>query len=219
VTRKVFLGCVLLSSLAVLGCATREKVRLTNWGAPSYERLHVVYEVRPLSAHAAPEDRQAVQAASYVAGGDDVLRRSVMWLEIEYPCRGVHADFARATLRIVADHPGAKAEPDADDKPLPSSWLGLRIARQRRKPPTAAAHESVQQALVLELPKTELDRVLRGLADEGFFDAEGMSPADSRLSVTYNGVQVAKGWTGEPRLDHLVRLVERHGTPVVDGGR
>ena len=63
------------------------------------------------------------------------------------------------------------------------------------------------------MPKTELTAVFLDLADDGYFKNPAVKDGASHLEVTYNQGQVEKAWNREPRLEQLVDLLKRHGSP------
>ena len=67
---------------------------------------------------------------------------------------------------------------------------------------------------MIDLPKTELDSLLKDLASDGFFKRQDHVGGQSNLAVTYNRATVGKGWNREARLDDLIKMLESHGTPV-----
>jgi hypothetical protein len=168
---------------------TPEKVALNSNGAPNYQRLSIVYDVK--SDAAALDQPPAVRPVSYSQDAATTPPTGRFRLEVQYPYPGVHRGFARATLRIVTDT-------------IPPKTTGNIRPRPSR----------MEEALVLDLPKSQLDALLKDLAADGFFKRSSIPGPQSTLAVTYNRGRVEKGWNREQRLDDLIEMLRHHGTPV-----
>jgi hypothetical protein len=158
-------------------------------------------------------------------------------LELQYPYPGVHSAFARATLRIVSDvkiskpvqppavvewkdafsgtpvtysqhSPSGMSAPQPMTKPEP-------IAPPANLPPEEQEElAATEEVLYIDLPKTEIDALLRELAKEDFFKAPSNPDGQSHVLVVVNKGRCEKGWSRDEQLDRLVELLRRHGAPL-----
>jgi hypothetical protein len=200
VRRSVILSLSLLGSLGfAAGCVTPEKVTVTTTGVPDYQRMHVVYDVNSDSGRLdQPPVCQVSQADEATPNPPSTRVR----LELEYPYPGLHPAFARATLRVL----------DGSNPPQTTAAKDNSKASAKKSKESSSAH--FEEALVIDLPKTELDSLLKDLAGDGFFKKQDIASGTSNLTVTYNRATVEKGWNHEARLDDLIKMLEAHGSPV-----
>ena len=158
-------------------------------------------------------------------------------LELQYPYPGVHPAFARATLRIVTDVKISKAP----EKPAAVDWSnafsgspvtysqhspsGMSAPQPMKKPEPVAPPANLppeeqeelaatEEVLYIDLPKTEIDTLLRELAKEEFFKAPSNPDGQSHMLVVVNKGRCEKGWSRDEQLDRLVELLRRHGAPL-----
>jgi hypothetical protein len=202
-TLSIAFEIVGLLSFAAAGCATPEKVTLTSSGTPNYARLHVVYDV---SSDAASFDQPpSVRTVSQEDEAAPHLPAGRVRLELQYPYPGLHPAFARATLRIL---------PTSSDPPLrgaAATKAGSNASKSKD-----GSRSQAEEVLVIALPKTELDSLLKDLARDDYFKRTDIASGQSNLAVTYNRSTIEKGWNREPRLDALIQMLQQHGTPAVE---
>ena len=147
------------------GCAFSEKVTLTDSGAPAYHRLHIVYDVKSDDENFRLDRPATVQTVSHSRSpdGEAFPQSHQLRLEANYPYADVQPEFARvASPRATG---GRTSGPSTD---------------------------GMEEMLVLDMPKTELDKLLVDLARSGFFDPETSAATEAHLQVTYNRGEVAK---------------------------
>lgn len=211
--------------LAVAGCSSSEKIRLTESGAPDFQSLEIVYDVDSAGGLAGPSEPNAVRPAGLSDSGHaDQGAPTRLRLEIQYPYPGIHPEFVHATLRVVAA--GANGSDLGLRSGGPTGLQGFSNANSHGGGlmsltvgplPATPAPNSGQECLVLDMPKSELTALFLDLANDGFFQRPAVKEGQSHLEVMYNKGQVDKVWTREPRLEDLVALLKRHGTPSVEG--
>lgn len=208
------LAFVVLLCLGEAGCTTTEKIKVSKTGAPEYQQLHVVYDSKADDGPPRLDEPPTIRQTSAVAQSRDDCSwtKADFRLEIQYPCPGVHPAFARATLRV---HPVDADNPKPAKKN--SSWFGS--SKKSPPPETKPAEPAdggkhVDEMLVLDLPRTELDAVLADLAHDGYFTRPNIVHGQSQLHIDCNKGQVQKRWNREPRLDAMIDLLRQHGTPV-----
>ena len=224
----------LCAASLVPGCAWDEKIKVAKDGAPVYQELHVSYDVASTpDLERLDQPAPIVQTAGFDRDGIPTHAKPIRpWtkrrvhLEVQYPCPGVHPAFARATLRIITD----TTKPSVPDKPAnvavkagpggasvtvtePAAKLD---ANEPAKLPAdeQADPAAVDEVLFLDIPRSEIDSLLRDLAEQDFFRRPSNPDGESRLLVTVNKGRCEKGWTREQDLDKLVELLRRHGSPL-----
>jgi hypothetical protein len=231
-------GCGALVALCaaslVPGCAWDEKIKVAKDGAPIYQELHVSYDVASTpDLQRLDQPAPIVQTAGFDRDGIPTHAKPIRpWakrrvhLEVQYPCPGVHPAFARATLRIITD----VTKPSVPDKPaavaVKASPAGASVSVSQpaakpdanepaQLPPDEQADPAaIDEVLYLDIPKSEIDSLLRDLAEQDFFRRPSNPDGESRLLVTVNKGRCEKGWTHEQVLDKLVELLRRHGSPL-----
>ena len=170
--------------------------------------------------------------------GDGIAAKNFrVRLDIQYPHPDpdAHADFARAVLRVISKSPSAakaaeSKAPVTDYNSDTESFFAPSLSRKKAEDsdpnadglvedqddkPAKVDTSKMEQALVIDLPKSQLDSLLYELAKAGFFDGKGKASGDSHLDVTYNKALVEKRWGHEPRLEDFIDLVRRHGKVAV----
>jgi hypothetical protein len=213
---------LLLLGVYCAGCASREKVKVTSAGTPDYQELHVAYDVNDTGARAV--DSPIVRSVGHVESiAEEPEHARRLRLEIEYPYPGIHPQFVHVTLRMLPAGPKgsadeAKIEAAEQDFPRGFSNSTLRPSASGlvQRKAAAPAPKLKGECLVIDMPKYEVDSLLVDLATDGFFDGDGKPDGESHLDVTCNKGQVEKGWKREPRLDDMVDMLKRYGTPAVN---
>jgi hypothetical protein len=208
--------------LAAAGCAApAEKIHLTEGGAADFQQLNIVYDANSVGGLAVVIPPSSVQQAGHSEIGktDPAPPSKRVRLEVRYPYPGLHEDFVHVTLRAVPVGSTAK------DSGLSSRTTGLQgfsnansrgggLLSLSAGPPPAPVADPDGECLVLDMPKTELTAVFLELAGDGYFKNPAVQDGATHLEVTYNEGQVEKVWNREPRLEQLVDLLKRHGSPA-----
>lgn len=206
--------------LAAAGCASTEKIRLTESGSADFQQLNIVYDVNSIGGLAVISPISPVRQAGHsdATAEDPPLPSKRVRLEVQYPYPGLHEDFVHVTLRTLPSGSNGK------DSGLRSGTTGLQGFSNANSrgggllslsvgPPPAPVKDPDGECLVLDMPKTELTAVFLDLAGDGYFKNPAVKDGASHLEVTYNQGQVEKAWNREPRLEQLVDLLKRHGSP------
>jgi hypothetical protein len=212
----------LVVGLAAAGCASpAEKIRITETGAADFQQLAIVYDADSIGGLAMVTPPASVQQASHseTAPTNPPLESKRVRLEVQYPYPGLHEDFVHVTLRTLA--PGSKSQ---NAYPRATHLQGFSNANSRGGglfsmtvgPAPAAAESPDGECLVLDMPKSELTGIFLELAQDGYFKKPAAKDGSAHLEVTYNEGQVEKVWNKEPRLEQLVDLLKRHGTPPTE---
>ena len=189
------------------GCVLPHKVRLTDTGAPQYDKVVVTYLIG--GSHGGLT-RDLSQAAEQVAAvNDSTMETGANWsiaeLQIEYPHPDGDADLARATLRLSRGPAVPKSQTLAQRFHSSLNWLSWRDS-QADSP--LQAHDELW---VLDFPRQQLDLMLVDLANSGFFEDQKRPEGGTQLSVTIDRGQTAKPWSTDARLDGIVERVQREG--------
>jgi hypothetical protein len=228
--------------VSVSGCTWSEKIKVASNGAPEYQNLQISYDLASTPELRKPEESSAVEQTAHIelASNDATLQTVRPWtrrrvhLELQYPYPGIHPAFARATLRIVTD---SKKQPAKKlfVWGLPEGFPGTSVTYSQHSPsgmsapiqkkpastePAPLSPEdqddliSTEEVLYIDLPKTELDEVLTGLAKADFFKVPSNPDAEAHLLVVFNKGQCEKVCPREQHLDRLVELLRQHGAPL-----
>jgi hypothetical protein len=206
--------------LIMAGCSSSEKIHLTESGAPDFKSLEIVYDVNSVGGVAGLNGIPDVQLASQTdSNAAEPTQTARVRLEVQYPYPGVNPEFVHTTLRVLPRNGNLGLHGGA-----PTGLRGFSNANSRGGgllsltvgPPNAQQSDSGQECLVLDMPKTELGALFVDLAGDGFFKNPAVKDGESHLEVTYNEGQVEKAWIREPRLEQLVELLKKHGTPTVE---
>jgi hypothetical protein len=197
----------LLVGLTAAGCSSTEKIRLTESGAPDFHQLNIVYDANSVGGLVAVSPTSAVQQASHSESTetDQALSSKRVRLEVQYPYPGLHAEFVHVTLRVLPPESQGPSTVSVGGGGLLSAIVG---------PPSTPVANPEAECLVLDMPKSELTAIFLALANDGFFKRPAVKDGASHLEVTYNKGQVEKAWNREPRIEQLVDLLKRHGTPA-----
>ncbi len=180
-----------------------------------------------------------VDSASGTAASGPVARpwtKRRVHLELQYPYPGVHPAFARATLRIVSDAKISKPAETSATVDWSTAFSGTPVTYSQHTPsgmsaplpakkpetttPTLLPAEeqeelaATEEVLYIDLPKTEIDSLLRELAKENFFQAPSNPDGQSHVLVVVNQGRCEKGWSRDEQLDRLVEMLRRHGAPL-----
>jgi hypothetical protein len=204
------------------GCSSTEKIRLTESGVADFQQLNIVYDVTSNTRVARLDEPLGVRPAGLSESSHpDPPANIHLRLEVVYPYPGVHAYFVHATLSVV---PAGSSGPKtiAMNNDAPAGLRGFSNANSRGGglmsgtvgPPVNRVPKAGEELLVIDLPKTELNALFVDLANDGFFSKPSVKEGEAHLEVTYNQGQVDKVWTREPRLEKLVELLKRRGTPT-----
>jgi hypothetical protein len=190
----------LLVGLAAWGCSSTEKIRLTESGEPDIHQLHLVYDANSIGGLMAVSPTSSVQQTSHSedTSADQVPPAQRVRLEVQYPYRGLHEEFVHVTLRVL---------PTGSTASRGGGFISLLGG------PSSAPAARGGECLVLDMPKSELTAIFRDLAGDGFFKRPAVKDGASHLDVTVNKGQVEKAWKREPRIEKLVDLLKRYGTP------
>lgn len=239
-SRSIILGAA-FGGILLHGCATNEKIKLAADGAPEYQNLQISYDLASTPAFERL-DQPVQQTASVepAAHGQSPptnrpwTRRRVH-LDLQYPYPGLHPAFARATLRIVVDNTKPEEKPHpAESKNLfsftftsPSGGTSVSGTSAVQPAKNSATTEpsrlpsddqsdlvATEEVLYIDLPKTELDKVLAELAKAEFFKLPSNPDGASHVAVVLNKGRCEKGWARDEQLDRLVELLRRHGAPL-----
>ena len=214
-------AATLLLGLFEAGCSSSEKIHLTEGGAPDFKSLEIVYDVNSVGGVAGLNGMPDVLPASHTDSNPaDSPQITRVRLEVQYPYPGVNPEFVHVTLRILPRNgsnlglrsgapTGLRGFSNANSRG--GGLLSLTVGPSAEQSPSPE-----EECLVLDMPKTELNAVFVDLADDGFFKNPAAKDGESHLDVMYNEGQVEKVWIREPRLEQLVELLKKHGTPSAE---
>lgn len=204
----------ILALFAVVGCSRHHTVERTATGAPKYDRLAIVYDLR--DGHGALAS-STIQPVQFVSAGDrdDELAPAPIWsearLEIESPHAEARAGHARVTLRLKRRHTNDSAT--APGSTSMTDRVRALVPWEAPAPGDAsdAPSEPAEAVWVLDVPREQLDLLVVDLARSGFFETQTRQQGSANLDVTIDGGREAKAWDSDPRLDELAERVYTEG--------
>jgi hypothetical protein len=189
-------------AVVVGGCTWRHTVTRTESGAPKYDRLHVVYELREGRGVLGSPAIQPVKFVEGEEGGSHLVDQhlwSAAMLAVEYPHPQAREGHARATLRLSPTQAADGTDPSA------------AVATHDPRVETSDTAERQEEIWVLDLPREQLDLLLVDLARSGFFEDQTRPAGGAKLAVRLDAGREAKAWDPEPRLDDLAERVYSEG--------
>jgi hypothetical protein len=135
---------------------------------------------------------------------------SVVRLSIRYPHPDGKAEYALAELVIET-----RAPPDSQAKKSTwQQWVDSFAATARDILPGVRLSDDVYEAWAMDIAKSDLDRVIAGMVQSGYF----MNPAKASLGVELaariDNFQANKRWSREPDLDILMERIRQEGQLV-----
>lgn len=223
--RVIVLGFAMVSPLMLASCRVTSRAVARSQSTPEVDRLEIIYRAHPeagtLFSSVPRSSPSGIVQASAEVPAEVTPFHSMSWakaeLRIECPHPDGRADQARVTLHF--------APVDCGEECAAKSWahqmeerVGLRQVRratfrERLFLESPQANSTTQSFAELDLPKTELDRILAEITAHGYF-AEQRQPIDSEsmLEVRLNRRWTSKRWSFEPTLDALITRVYEQGT-------
>jgi hypothetical protein len=214
-------AATLMLGLLAAGCSSSEKIHLTENGTPDFKSLEIIYDVNSVGGVAGLNGMPDVLPVSHTeSSAADPPQITRVRLEVQYPYPGLHPEFVHVTLRILPRNAstlglrsgsptGLKGFSNANSRG--GGLLSLTVGPSAEHSPGPE-----EECLVLDMPKTELNAMFADLAGDGFFKNPAAKDGESHLDVTFNEGQVEKVWIREPRLEKLVELLKKHGTPSAE---
>ncbi|MBI3837870.1 MAG: hypothetical protein HY288_08055 [Planctomycetia bacterium] len=199
--------CVAIASVA--GCAMLGSNESQLFSRTSrYESASITYRVTPVAPGNAPlgAPLTAYQAPTF-HGANSSSRKTM--LAVRYPHPAGRAGFARVELIVQASK---------SDAPGTSAWMPNWLDRVRRfaheSLPGVSMAEGVQEALGLDLPVADLDRVVARL-QQPVQTASGVESArEVLIAAKINGAPLALANVRVAELDGLVARVRREGSLI-----
>lgn len=134
---------------------------------------------------------------------------SVARLIIRYPHPGGKNGVALAKL-IVETRPLANPVAQAN-KAVWEQWSDVITTTARGMVPGMKANEDLYEVWSLDISKADLDRVIAGMMQNGYFVNPAKTSIGIELSAQVDKFEAVKNWTHEPELDILVERVRHQG--------
>lgn len=224
-----------LAACVLAGCTRRHTVEKTRTGAPEYEELRLVYELRDGYGALGSRGLQPVQLVSGTEG-EAARTADHLWgtatLRVEYPHPDARPGWARATLRLSPDERSIARASRATEAPSAERPTGL-TGRVRNllpwgaeeaggemvapdpfiehTPPTEPNQQTADEIWVLDIRREQLDLLLVELARSGYFEDQTRPVGGAHVSVRIDSGMEEKLWDPDPRLDDLAERVYTQG--------
>ncbi len=198
---------------ALCGCWFPHKVGVTETGAPRYQAVEIIYDIRGNHAALASDWFRPVgeMALAGATSTTDASRWKAADLRIQYPPPNAKPGLVRATLRLSHSPPFPDAGRASLTEIVRSKFSRITFQAPGINDPSMSADDEVW---VFDFSKQQLDLMLLDLARSGFFDDQRRPDGGVQLSVKIDRGETAKTWTAEPRLDDVIMRVYREGRIV-----
>ncbi|HWB07928.1 MAG TPA: hypothetical protein VG826_01700 [Pirellulales bacterium] len=135
---------------------------------------------------------------------------SVARLSIRYPHPDGKAEYALAELVVETRTP-----PNAQIKKSTwQQWVDTFAATARDILPGVKLSDDVREAWAMDIAKNDLDRVVAGMSQSGYFVNPPKASPGVELAARIDGFQANKRWSREPELDVLMERIRQEGQLV-----
>lgn len=131
-------------------------------------------------------------------------------LSIQYPHPRGLAGLALAEVVIESAAP----EPAAGGTSAWRRWIAAADRAARNTLPGVQWADGVEEAWALDIPRSDLDRVLARLAEAGYFHGRPGAGDEVELSATLDGASLNKRWGRVGELEALMERVRQEGQLV-----
>ncbi|MEX2119507.1 MAG: hypothetical protein WD847_07920 [Pirellulales bacterium] len=131
-------------------------------------------------------------------------------LSIQYPHPRGLAGLALAEVVFESAAP----EPAADGTSAWRRWMAAADRVARNTLPGVQWADGVEEAWALDIPRSDLDRVLAGLFEAGYFNRRPGTTGEVDLSATVDGALLNQRWGRVDELDALIERVRQEGQLV-----
>lgn len=218
--RSNMLTVALLSPLVLASCRVTSHSVVQSQKSQDYQRLEIIYRAHPATGPLfSPKSSGVVQAAAQVST-DAIPYQNMSWskveLRIECPHPDGRADMAKVTLHFRPVDCGEECERKSWDEKREERAVSRESRRatfrERWFYAPAPAQSNNETVKVLDLPKSELDAILRELNSHGFFAEQETVDSEAHLEVRLNRRWTSRRWGYEPSLDALTTRVYYEGT-------
>ena len=134
---------------------------------------------------------------------------SVAHLIVRYPHPVGKKDVALAKLIVETRTPGNPVA--AANKAVWEQWGDAIATSARDIVPGMKTNDDVYEVWSLDIAKVDLDRVIAGMVQNGYFVNPAKTSIGIELSAQVDKFEAVKNWTHEPELDILIERVRRQG--------
>jgi hypothetical protein len=138
--------------------------------------------------------------------------RSVARLSIQYPHPDGKAGYALAEM-VVETHTPANAQAAAK-KAAWEQWADAFASTARDILPGVKMSDGVYEAWAMDISKNDLDRVVAGLSQSGYFVNPSKQTLGVELAARVDNFQAVKRWSHEAELDILMQRIREEGRLV-----
>lgn len=198
-TRSILL-CVLLGFVGCKASGYKGPAIPYDSAAALYEQAQLTYVVDasklqvPISvAQIEGQHVSYQQVPSAIQQG-----RTLGRVEIEYPHPRGKSGYALARVTIESKFASEGEKPSVASRvPVVGQWID---------PPT-----QVEEVWELDIPRSDLDRVVAQLNQVRYFDRDTKAPGPVSIEAKLDGRALNKSWERVPELDELMVAVRGHG--------
>ena len=206
-------GIWFVAALAFVGCSTIQPRTLRiDSAAGMYQGVTLTYRVdggqlsEPLTV-ARIVDGQVKQERLASSPYPD---RSVVRLSIRYPHPDGKAGFALAEM-VVETRTPPKSQVK---KAVWQEWTDTFATAARDMLPGIKMSDDVYEAWALDIAKSDLDRVIAGMSQSGYFVNPSKQTLGVELAARIDNFQAVKHWSREPELDIMLERIRQEGQLV-----
>ncbi|HET6883361.1 MAG TPA: hypothetical protein VFI31_24640 [Pirellulales bacterium] len=136
--------------------------------------------------------------------------QSVVRLSIRYPHPDGKSGFALAEMVVETRRPANNQV----KKAVWEQWSDSFATVARDLLPGMKMSDDVFEAWSLDISRSDVDRVIQGLSQSGYFANPSKQTLGVELAVRIDNFQAMKQWTREPELDILLERVRQQGRLV-----
>jgi hypothetical protein len=205
-------GAVWLA-VALLGCSALQprSVRIDS-AAGTYQGVTLTYR---LDGGQLSEPLTVARIAGHQVTQESVPSspypdHSVARLSIRYPHPDGKAGYALAELVVATRTP-----PNAQAKKAAwQQWIDSFAATARDILPGVKLSDDVHEAWAMDISKGDLDRVIAGMVQSGYFANPSKASVGVELAARIDNFQANKQWSREPELDILMERIRQEGRLV-----
>ncbi|HVX10474.1 MAG TPA: hypothetical protein VHC22_04800 [Pirellulales bacterium] len=210
----VIRGIWLAAGLAVVGCSVMQprSLRIDSAAAP-YRGVTLSYRVdggqlsEPLTV-ARIVDGKVIQERLPSSPYPD---RSVVRLSIRYPHPDGKLGYALAEMVVETRKP---PNVQAQKKSTWQQWGDSIASTAQELLPGIKMSDDIYEAWSLDIAKSDLDRVIAGMSQSGYFVNPSKTTMGVELAARVDDFQANKKWSREPELDILLERLRQEGSLV-----
>ncbi len=204
--RTCVVTAITIGLVALFGC--RHDVRLTEQGAPGYQRLNIRYDLNDAQTVLAMRSPKIVRTVAAERIHNAGWTRASLRIQYPHPA----GTPAMGYVELWFAHPDRADESSMTEKVSQAMWIDLLSLEEPSQ--ERVAEVLCNNRLRLDIAKPQLDLLLFDLANSGFFDDQIRPDGKAMIEVKVDRGRTAHRWDAHPRLNELISRVIQEGKPV-----